>query len=149
MKIIGKDGKTYETVDECIKADEAFDKALIAKEKEESEKKISLSTRKKEKAAAIQAADDALALAQTELDKAREEGRKLIEDAQAEAKKLIKEAAGKVRVASDKKYEAISDFNKEFGTYTTTYTGQKALEEYNRMTRHFNDILDNIFKGWF
>ena len=73
----------------------------------------------------------------------------MIEDAQAKAREHIKDAADKYRKASDERYKALSDFNKEFGTYTTTYTGQQALEEYNRMTRHFNDIFDSIFRGLF
>ena len=54
MKIIGKDGKTYETVEACIKADKAFDEAQKAKEKAVTEKKNAVSLRKKEKADAIQ-----------------------------------------------------------------------------------------------
>lgn len=149
MQIIGKDGKTYNTVDECMKADEAFDKAIVEKEKQETEAKNALSLRKKEKANAIQAADEELNLAQVEYDKVRAEAKKVIEEAQVKAKNMIKVAADKYREASDNKYKAIREFNKEFGTYTTTYTGQKALEEYNRITSQFNDFFDNFFKGWF
>ena len=149
MKIIGKDGKTYETVEECVKAEKAFDEAEEAKEKALAEKKNAVSTRKKEKAAAIQKAEDALNLASTELDKTREDAKKLVEEAQEKARAMIKEASAKYRVASEARYKAISDFNKEFGTYTTTYTGQKALEEYNRAVRHFNDFFDNFVNGCF
>lgn len=149
MKIIGKDGKTYETVEECVKAEKALDEAEAAKEKALAEKKNAISVRKKEKAAAIQKAEDALNLASTELDKTREDARKLVEEAQEKARAMIKEASAKYRVASEARYKAISDFNKEFGTYTTTYTGQKALEEYNRAVRHFNDFFDNFVNGWF
>lgn len=149
MKIIGKDGKTYETVDECVKADKAFDEAEAAKEKALTEKKNAVSLRKKEKATAIQKAEDALNLASTELEKTREDARKLVEEAQEKAKNIIKEASAKYREASEARYKAISDFNKEFGTYTTTYTGQKALEEYNRAIRHFDDFFDSLFSVWF
>ena len=149
MKIIGKDSKVYETVEECMKADKAFDEAEAAKEKALTEKKNAVSLRKKEKATAIQKAEDALNLASTELDRTREDAKKLVEEAQEKARAMIKEASAKYRAASEERYKAISDFNKEFGTYTTTYTGQKALEEYNRAIRHFDDFFDSLFSVWF
>lgn len=149
MKIIGKDGKVYETVKECLKADEAYEEAQAAKEKAEVEKKNAISVRKKELADAVQAAEEGVATAQAELDEVREEARKLIDEAQLKARDMIKEATEKYREASGERYKAIQNFNKEFGTYTTTYTGQKALEEYNRWNKHFNDVFENLFRGWF
>ena len=73
----------------------------------------------------------------------------MVEEAQTKAKEHVKEAAENYRKASNERYKALSEFNKEFGTYTTTYTGQKALEEYNRAVRHFDDFFDNFFNIWF
>lgn len=149
MQIIGKDGKVYETVKACMEADKAFDEAQ-AKEKALAEtKKSALSARKKEKAAAIQKAEEEVSLAQAELDKAKEEAKKIIEEAQDKARALIKASSDKYKEASEFKYRAIADFNKEFGTYTTTYTGKKALEEYNRVTKQWNDFLEVILSSWF
>ena len=149
MQIIGKDGKVYETVRACMEADKAFDEAQ-AKEKVLAEtKKNALSARKKEKAAAIQKAEEGVSLAQAELDKAKEEAKKIIEEAQDKARAMIKASSDKYREASELKYKEIAEFNKEFGTYTTTYTGQKALEEYNRVTKQWNDFLKIMLNSWF
>lgn len=149
MQIIGKDGKNYETVEDCVKADKAFDEAEAAKERALAEKKNAISLRKKEQADLIQKAEDAVNTASAELEKVKEEARKIVEEAQEKAKALIKDASTKYREASEARYNAIRDFNKEFGTYTTTYTGQKALEEHNRAVRHFNDVFDSLFGVWF
>lgn len=141
MKIVGKDGKTYATVEECIAADEAFEESEAAKALEETNKKNELSKKKKEKADAIKAAEDALSLASAEYDRAREKARKLIEEAKVEARTIVNEAAKKFDAASDARYQAIREFNKEFGTYTVTYTGKDAVEEYNRTSK----LIDSFF----
>lgn len=148
MKIYGLDGKEYNTVEECIKADEAYTKAKEEAEAKEAENKALVSKQKKEKADAIKAAEDDLALAQTAYDRAEEKAREVILKAKEEAKSIMSEASKTLKEASNKKYETIAAFNKDFGVYTAKYTGKEALEEYNRFVRNFNNIWNNLF-SWF
>lgn len=145
MVITGKDGKQYSTVEECVKADEEFDKQQEQKALAETEKKNALSKKKKEMANAIQAAEDEVALSLTAYDKAKEEANKLVSEAKEKAKEVLKEAEKKYEEAIGKRYEAIKDFNEEFGAYTTVYTGNKALEEYNKAVRRMNRWFDSFF----
>lgn len=148
MKIYGLDGKEYKTIEECMKADEAFEKAKKEAEAKEAEKKALISKQKKEKADAIKLAEEELNLAQVAYDKAEEKARELIAKAKEEARKIISEASKELKLASNKRYEAIAAFNKDFGTYTTTYTGKEALEEYNRFNRSINNLWNHLF-SWF
>ncbi len=145
MQIIGKDGKQYSTVEECTKADEEFDKQQEQKALIETENKNAVSKKKKEMATAIQTAEDEVSAALTAYDKAKEETNKLIQEAKEKAKVILKEAEKKYDEAINKRYEAIKSFNEEFGAYTTTYTGKRALEEYDRATRKFNRWFDSFF----
>lgn len=149
MKIVGNDGKTYDSVEACLQAEKELEAAQARKEQEEAEKKSAISARKKELATCVKEAEDKLAAAQTDLEEAREAARKIVEEAQAKAKDIVRVAADAYKEASTARYQAIREFNKEFGTYTTTYTGQKALEEYRRTLNHFDDLFNNIFKVWF
>ena len=145
MIITGKDGKQYNTVDECIKADEEFDKQQKQKELIETEKKNALSKKKKEMADTIQKAEDKVSAALTAYDKAKEEASKLITEAKEKAKTILKEAEASYSSAVDERYDAIRKFNEEFGAYTTTYTGKRAQEEYDRAMRKVSRWFDNFF----
>ena len=145
MKITGKDGKEYSTVDECIKADEEFDAQQEQNKLAEIEKKTALSKKKKEMADAIQVAEDEVSLALTDYDKAKEKANTLISEAKEEAKGILKEAAKKYDEAINKRYEALKKFNEEFGAYTTTYTGKRAQEEYDRAMRKLDRWFNNFF----
>lgn len=146
MTITGKDGKVYDTVAACEEADRKFEKEQEQKALVETEKKNALSKRKKELADNVQVAEDKVSLALEEYEKVREEARKKVATAQEEAKQMLKEAEEKYSEASNERYKAIQNFNEEFGVYTTTYTGKKALEEYNRVSRSMNRFFNNIDK---
>ena len=76
---------------------------------------------------------------------AQKKANQLLKDAKREADQLIDMAEKEVKKASEKKTLAISEFNKEFGPYKTVITGDKAIEEYNKMIRN----MDNTFaKFW-
>lgn len=144
MTITGKDGKIYETVEACVEADEKFDKEQAEKALIEAEKKNTLSKRKKELADNIKTAEDNAALALEEYERVKEEARKKVAEVQEEAKKMLKEVEQKYSSALNDRYEAIRNFNKEFGTYVSTYTGKQALEEYNRLSKSMGRFFDNI-----
>lgn len=148
MQIIGSDGKEYNSVEECRKADEAFEKAKKKAEEEAAEKKALISKQKKEKADSIKAAESDVEIARTEYNRAQAKARDMVAEAKEEAKKLVEEAGKVYRDALDKRYQAIVDFSKEFGTYTTTYTGKEALDEYNRIVDSFNSVWNRLL-NWF
>ena len=150
MKITGEDGKTYESVEECLKADQAFKEEQEKKALEASEKKTALSKKKKEMADAIQAAEESVSTALTEYDAAKGRAREIVANAEKEANAVLKEARDKYVEATGARWRAIKSFNDEFGTYTTTYTGRRALEEWNRALKATDEIIDSFFKRiWF
>ena len=61
MKIIGKDGKEYTSVEECMKAEKAFDEAVAA----EKRKKEELQKSRKERAQKVEDAYKAMVDART------------------------------------------------------------------------------------
>lgn len=144
MKILGKDGKEYATVKECMRADVEFDRKLaeeqaaeeLRKSKEAEElalKKAEVSKRKKELSNEIELATDAVRTATIEYNQAKERAEKLIVEARKEAQAILKDAADKLSEANDKKVTAISNFNKEFGPFTTVLTGEDAWNEAQRI----------------
>lgn len=145
MKITGKDGKEYESVDACLEADKAFDEQQEAKALAETEKKNALSKEKKEMADAIKKADEDVSFALAEYEKAKEEARNIISKAKEEAKEIIQKAEENYKNMSNIRYNAIKEFNDKFGVYTTSYTGHKALEEYNRIVKTMDRWIDNFF----
>lgn len=145
MKIVGKDGKIYATVDECLKADKLFESSHQKVEEKntpvESAKKTEISKRKKELADAVQAADTKVDLAYKAYDTAKEEARKILEEANTKAEEVLKKAAVEVEKATETRMNSIKKFNDEFGAYTKCYTGDKALEEYYRVIKKMRDIF--------
>ena len=157
MKIIGKDGKTYETVEQCIEADKAFDQAEEARTKELAEKKTALSARRKELADNIQAEEDQMTLHRSEMDKIEEEWQKeskelqrKYQERQKDYQERYQQEAAKYQEASNARYQAIQKYNSECGgPYTKVYTGQRALEEHNRMIRNCFNVFNHLLDNWF
>lgn len=159
MKIFGKDGNEYASVKECLRADEAYEKRIAeAKEREEAqkreqelklaEKKAEISKRKKELSAAIDAANTEVAEARIAYNRDKERAERLIAEARKEAEVILTEANKKLKLATEKKMNAISTFNHEFGPFTTVLTGQDAWDEYKRISNSIDETF-NIFKNLF
>ena len=156
MKIIGKDGKEYASVKECLTADKNYDLALEEQKiKDEQEKKAlsdkiatekaELSARKKEYANKIESAKDEVDYYKKEYEKAKLEAKKIVDEANDKAEEILKGAAKSLEEASEKKMIAIAEFNKEFGPYQTTLTGLDAINEYNKVVKQMDDMLNNLF----
>lgn len=159
MIILGKDGKEYATVKECVKADAEFDKQILekeakiaaekkAKEDELALKKAEVSKRKKELAAKVESSQLLVEEASKEYDLAYEEAQKILADARKKASDLVAAADAKLKDATQEKVKAIREFNKEFGTYTTVLTGDAAWNEYKRISNSFDDTFD-MFRRMF
>lgn len=145
--------KAYEQEKAAFEAKEAQLKA-----KQEEDNKIK-SKRKKELSDKIEEAsknlDEAYKFYEAEKSKvkdiltgAQKKADDIIKQARQEAQKLIDIAEKEVKKASEQKTLAISNFNKEFGPYRTVITGDKAIDEYNKLVRNFENTFSNIWKGF-
>lgn len=159
MIILGKDGKEYNSVKECLAADLAFDKKIAdekakaeaerkALEEKVAEEKALVSKKKKELSDAIEKAEENYVAAYNVYDSAKAEADKIIQEAQKKANDILTAAAKEVENASKAKMNAIAEFNKEFGPYRTTLTGAKAAREYNRFSSDFNRIFNKLFNSF-
>ena len=144
--------KYFDTEKECQDAEakyaeamEAKSRALAAAKEKEEARKNELSKEKKVLADAVDEADKAVSTAYSNLEVVYAEANDILREAKQKANKLVDEAKTQLKNAQQKKFEAVSKFNEKFGTYTTTYTGDRALEELRRATSWVNDIFNNFF----
>ena len=82
------------------------------------------------------------------LKEAQEKADKILLEAKEEAKNLVSLAEKEVKKASEKKTQAVSNFNKEFGPYKTVLTGDKALDEYNKLIRNFDNGFTRFWNSF-
>jgi hypothetical protein len=145
------------------------EKAALEKRLEEEQKMIS--AKKKELAATIEATQLALdeaqklyditkSKAQEKLRAADEEACKIIDEAKALAHKQYKQvesevddmmlaASKQLEKASEDRMNAIAAFNKEFGPYRTVITGNKALDEYNKVKKTMDEFFNRTWNSFF
>ena len=64
----------------------------------------------------------------------------LIKECNDKVSKMLEEAQKTVTSARKARYEAIENFNKKFGTYTTSYTGEQAQKELDRIVERVHTI---------
>jgi len=141
MKIFGKDGKEYESVEKCLEADKAFDEEQKSKELEESNKRNCISKRKKELADLVKESDNKLREAEESYEKCKAEANRIIKEANEKAREILTEGLNKVEAATKERTKAIQTFNNEFGPYMISYTGDAASKEYARWMREVDNIL--------
>ncbi|WP_300924651.1 hypothetical protein [uncultured Clostridium sp.] len=144
--------KPFDTEEECIKAEKEYDKEqkrlqdeinkAVADKKAREE---ALNASKKELAKAIESAQAEVNEANNVYEAAKEKATSIINEAKKKAGEILSTAKVKVREAEQKKYEAISAFNRKFGPYTTTLTGTQAADEYNKTMKR---IAENISNFW-
>lgn len=153
MKIISEvTGKEYTTVQECVEAEKTFlakqeaeKKAKALKELEEKTKLSALSAKKKELADKVEDENDKLDKAYEKYTEAKKQARAIIEEANKKAKELLEPIEKEIRDCKTAKFNALMDFNKQFGAYNVKYTGEKAEKEYNRFLKERDDIWSNFF----
>ena len=144
--------KTYDTEDECQKEELKFkeEKDKVQKEldkalKEREEKDKVKETSKKELAKKIEEAEQEVTEANNLYDTAKEKAKAIMDEARKKANVILDTAREKVKEAQEKKYNAVAEFNKQFGPYTTTLTSAQAAQIYNNTLRKINDFWDNLF----
>ena len=135
--------KAFDTEEECLTAEAAFDKEQEEKKKQEE---LAVVT-KKNLAKDIETAGEKVNLAYKEYDAALEEVKKLKEEYSRKAEEILNPAKKAIKDAQKERYDAIKKFNENYGVYTTTYTGDKAVSEFNRVSRWIDSIFPfDLFK---
>jgi len=137
--------KFYDTDTACQEAEALFEKELNDAIEKRKERDSAISKEKKELATAIEDAETKLSEAYQNYDLAKEETSKIYDKAKEDALKILKPASEAVTAAQKERYQAISNFNKKFGVYTTSYSGAKAYNELLRTSK----IFDNLFNSFF
>jgi hypothetical protein len=152
--------KIFETEEELKAAETAKDSEIKKEEESKAlkveEDKKAISIRKKELSDVVEAKAKEFNSAYDKYEAAKAKAKKELNEkyktlnAQAKAAedeyaKAISEAEKEVRKASEEKTNAIAKFNEEFGPYKTVLTGDKAIAEYNRMVRNFEDHFSSIW----
>lgn len=126
--------KFYDKEEELNKAEETV---LSEKKKISSDKKI-LSKK-------IEETENALALAYEDYDKAKAEVKKILEESNIKCQKILQEANSKITKAKLTNTKAVQEFTDKYGTYTITYTGKKAQEEWQRHLKYFDKIFRDFW----
>lgn len=149
----------YDDVKECQKAEEAYAKKQLEEEEKQkaleakvAEEKAAISKRRKELSDAIESADEEYTTACNLYDIARKQADDIILEAKKKANDVLNVAAKEVEAASEKKMNAVAEFNKEFGPYKTVVTGNKAMEFHNKLISNLKRIFTNPFNttdDWF
>ena len=133
--------KVFDDVDTLNSEEAAYQKKLA----EQKAKEDAITSRKKELAKAVEVADNELDAAY----EAYEEAKKTCDEMREETKRLIAEimepATQIVKTAQAKRLEAIQNFNKEFGAFRTTYTGDRAQKEFERSLVNFDTLFKQLF----
>ena len=135
MRYYSDELKQFFDTEEKLLAEE--EKARQATE----EKKIT----KAKLAKAVEDADRALDNAYESLEKAKAEVEELQKEYDAKVDAIMNPVKDHLKLMQRQRADAIKAFNDKFGVYTTTYTGNKALNEMIKMEK----IFDNIFKRFY
>lgn len=146
MKILGNDGKIYNTVAEAKQADRELE-ASMQKEKEKEEKAKEVATNeKKELSNKIDLASKKYDDAVINYDSLKKQAEEIIREANKKAYNIMLEGAKEVEKASSERMNLIKEFNVKFGRpYTKYYTGSEAEAQYNNIINRFAELLDFPF----
>lgn len=126
--------KFFDTEEKLLAEEEA---ARVAAE----EKKVT----KAKLAKAVEDADKALDNAYECLEEAKKKVAELQKEYDEKIDAIMNPARDLIKECTKARADAIKAFNDKFGVYTTTYTGNKALNEMLKMDK----IFDNIFNRFY
>ena len=142
--------QNYRTVEALQLAESEFTQAQEASKSSSSKKECN--KRKKALADKVAEADKQLAEAEAQLKAAEAEVEKISQEYLAKVDAILKDAQTRVSDAEKARFKAISDFNAEFGVYSTTITGEKAAHEFDRaidsLQRRLSNHLPFPLRGW-
>ena len=136
--------KFYDQPEALLEAEVAYQKKL----KEDKAAETSLTARKKELATAVDKADAELDAAYRELDDAKVRCKAILDESNKMMNEILDPATKKVKDAQRARVDAIRAFNKEFGVFRTSYTGDKAVKEFERTSRLIDELFSHSFINW-
>lgn len=139
--------ETYNSEKECVEAEKLFLEKQKQDEELKKQKAAELSSQKKEAANKVEHSIEELSKAYDLYAEAEVKAKEIYKKAYDDAKEVLKAAKIKVREAQSNKFNALSDFNKKFGPYKTTYTGEAANNFLNKFEKEFfsKDFLGSLF----
>lgn len=152
--------RNFNTEKECLKAEKQYEREktyiknnkplnegqtaeLVAKDKVN---KSLVSKEKKEYADKITQAEKLLEQANKDYSIAQDKAAEILDKSNKEIKDLLDNAKAKVTEAERARRDALLEFNKKFGPYTAHYTGEKAIEEFNKAVTRFNEPIYDLFR---
>lgn len=119
---------------------ECRDAELKAKEAVERNKVTKASMAK-----AVEEADKQVELAYEELEQAKAKVKELQKKYDAEVDSIMNPVMETINKRVEDRTKAIQEFNKKFGVYTTTYSGNKAINEFLKTS----DVLDSLWRSFY
>lgn len=126
--------KFFDTEEQCLSEEEKA--RQVAEEKKVTKAKL---------AKAVEDAEADLDDAYNTFELAKEQVNELQKEYDKKVDELLNPIRDRIRECTKARSEAIRKFNEHFGVYTTSYTGNKALNELFKNER----VLDNFWKSFF
>lgn len=149
MKIVSEykelEGQVFDNVKQCAAAEKRVEeqrKAVADKERDASKLRKSL-------AAEIDVAEKNLSQAYAEYDKAKEAVDALVKKFHEERDAIMNPAKKAVMEAESHRKTAILNYTRQCGPYQKTYTGDKAEQEFIRMSKNFDAMVNDFWKDFF
>lgn len=130
--------------DELKKLFDTEEKLLAEEEKARQaaeEKKVT----KAKLAKAVEDAEKDLEEAYAGLEEANKQVTELQKEYDAKVDAIMNPARDLIKECTKSRAEAIKAFNDKFGVYTTTYTGNKALQEFAKIDNMMNQIWKKFY----
>ena len=136
---------TFETPEACEAAEKEFEEKENERKEKEAEQKTALSKKKKELANCVEESEEALKRAYEDLEQCKDECRAIRERCVQKIKEKMDEAREAVRTAEKNRFDAVSQFNKEFGAYTKVLSNDEIRQELQRSVNWINDLFNGFF----
>lgn len=144
--------KMFDTI-EALREEEskvAIKKKKVAtQEPVKTEENVSNAPSKKQLAAAVEVADEALKEAYSNYESAKTKVEELSKKYLAEVNNILEPAQKAVKDAEKNRYEAIRRFNDSYGAYQVTYTGARAADEMMKAISNINNRANKLFRDMF
>lgn len=122
---------------------------LLKAEDEAKKQKDIAENSRKQMARKIDEANDRIDRAYQSYDAAKKQVNDIINEAKKQVKDILDPAKKEISDAENARMEAIKEFNEKYGVYTETFSGDKAVEQYNRVLNQFNSTFENIWKPFY
>ena len=124
----------FDTEEQCLAEEEKA--RVVAEEKKVTKAKL---------AKAIEDADKALDEAYENLKWAEEKVAELQKEYDAKVDAIMNPVHDEIKECAKARADAIKEFNDKYGVYTTTYTGNKALNEFAKVDNMLNQLWKRFY----